>query len=265
MAGRPIGDGSSGALWASAWAVSSRKPRALVMTPHCAAFQLCSSCSDSEMDAMMQQLPNDGDQRNQGFCVHCGGPEETRDHTPSKAFLDRPLPENLPVAPACFACNNGFAADEEYVACLLECGRVPAEVAGHLREFLGRTGKSATKSHAGGKRLARNRCRLLPRARTGRSRGSTWCATVGGRRGPGEPPLCPHPQRGALLGTRPPGPPRSLAVMVRASTPMRWCPARGGPVVQDLERGSSEAQAKDRRTCLHLRSRRHPRRGDPDA
>jgi len=79
------------------------------------------SDSGMEADQMMRQLSNDGDQRNQGFCIHCGGPDETRDHTPSKAFLDRPLPENLPIAPACLACNNGFAADEEYVACLLEC------------------------------------------------------------------------------------------------------------------------------------------------
>ena len=30
-------------------------------------------------------------------------------------------PENLPVAPACRKCNNGFSDDEEYLACLLEC------------------------------------------------------------------------------------------------------------------------------------------------
>ena len=39
---------------------------------------------------------------------------------PSRVFLDSPLPENLPVVPACRACNNGFSADEEYLACLIE-------------------------------------------------------------------------------------------------------------------------------------------------
>lgn len=69
----------------------------------------------------MQQVPDYGDDRNKGFCVHCGGGSETRDHMPSKIFLDEPLPENLPVSPACFNCNNGFSLDEEYLACLLEC------------------------------------------------------------------------------------------------------------------------------------------------
>lgn len=69
----------------------------------------------------MRQFQNFGDARNQGFCVHCGGADATADHVPSKALLDRPLPDNLPVAPACLPCNNGFSADEEYLACLIEC------------------------------------------------------------------------------------------------------------------------------------------------
>lgn len=69
----------------------------------------------------LRQWPDEGDSRNKGFCAHCGGPEETRDHNPSKIFLDAPLPENLPVASSCQACNAGFSDDEEYVACLLEC------------------------------------------------------------------------------------------------------------------------------------------------
>ena len=69
----------------------------------------------------MRQVACYGDERNKGFCVHCGGPDETRDHAPSKILLDDPLPDNLPVAPACYRCNNGFSRDEEYLACLLEC------------------------------------------------------------------------------------------------------------------------------------------------
>ena len=69
----------------------------------------------------MQQLPCYGDQRNKGFCVHCGGIDETCDHVPSKVFLDDPYPDNLMVCAACLKCNNGLSFDEEYLACLLEC------------------------------------------------------------------------------------------------------------------------------------------------
>lgn len=40
---------------------------------------------------------------------------------PSKVLLDEPYPTNLPVVPACRICNESFALDEEYVACLIEC------------------------------------------------------------------------------------------------------------------------------------------------
>lgn len=69
----------------------------------------------------MRQWPDGGDSRNKGYCAHCGGPDESRDHNPSKVFLDEPLPENLPIASSCQRCNAGFSDDEEYVACLLEC------------------------------------------------------------------------------------------------------------------------------------------------
>jgi hypothetical protein len=69
----------------------------------------------------MQQFRCYGDDRNKGFCVHCGGPSETVDHVPSKVLLDEPSPENLMAASACRKCNNDFSLDEEYLACLLEC------------------------------------------------------------------------------------------------------------------------------------------------
>lgn len=69
----------------------------------------------------MQQLRNYGDQRTLAFCVFCGGDTSTRDHCPSKVFLDEPYPENLPVVPACQACNSGFSTSEEYLACLISC------------------------------------------------------------------------------------------------------------------------------------------------
>lgn len=69
----------------------------------------------------MQQIQKFSDSRNEGFCVYCGGPPETRDHVPSKILLNRPYPENLPIVSSCRSCNIGFSLDEEYCACLVEC------------------------------------------------------------------------------------------------------------------------------------------------
>jgi hypothetical protein len=60
------------------------------------------------------------DDRLLGGCVYCGGVSNTRDHVPSKVFLDDPLPDDLPVVEACMNCNQGFSLDEEYLACFLE-------------------------------------------------------------------------------------------------------------------------------------------------
>lgn len=68
----------------------------------------------------MDQLKNLADERLIVGCVYCGRPEETREHVPSRVFLDAPLPENLPVVGACKECNNGFSLDEQYLACLIE-------------------------------------------------------------------------------------------------------------------------------------------------
>lgn len=68
----------------------------------------------------MEQLKNLADDRLIVGCIYCGGPEETREHVPSRVFLDAPLPENLPVVWACRSCNNGFSLDEEYLASLVE-------------------------------------------------------------------------------------------------------------------------------------------------
>lgn len=69
----------------------------------------------------MDQLRDYADERQRGFCVHCAGRVETADHAPSKVFLDKPYPENLPVHESCARCNEGFSLDEEYLACLIEC------------------------------------------------------------------------------------------------------------------------------------------------
>lgn len=69
----------------------------------------------------MEQLPNYGDTRTLAYCAFCGGQTATRDHCPSRVFLDAPYPENLPVVGACLDCNVGFSEDEEYLACLVSC------------------------------------------------------------------------------------------------------------------------------------------------
>jgi hypothetical protein len=68
----------------------------------------------------MDQLKNFADERLIAGCIYCGSPEETREHVPSRVFLDAPLPENLPVVGACKKCNNEFSLDEAYLACLIE-------------------------------------------------------------------------------------------------------------------------------------------------
>ncbi len=54
-------------------------------------------------------------------CAYCGLTPDTVDHVPSKILLDDPLPDNLPVVPACSECNRSFSLDEEYFACFLDC------------------------------------------------------------------------------------------------------------------------------------------------
>ena len=69
----------------------------------------------------MKQYDVSVDSRIAGICIYCGGIAKTRDHVPSKAFLDKPYPENIPVVPCCSECNNKFSKDEEYVVCAIEC------------------------------------------------------------------------------------------------------------------------------------------------
>jgi len=69
----------------------------------------------------VEHIENYGDERQLAWCIHCGGSTETKDHVPSRVFLDEPYPEYLPVVPCCEPCNKSFSLDEEYLACLIEC------------------------------------------------------------------------------------------------------------------------------------------------
>jgi len=66
---------------------------------------------------------NNADERQTGFCAYCHGEYGTSEHIPSKVFLDKPYPDDLPVIFTCKDCNGGFSSDEEYVACLIECAK----------------------------------------------------------------------------------------------------------------------------------------------
>ena len=69
----------------------------------------------------MRQIKTFSDSRHDNVCSYCGENPDTRDHVPSKIFMDNPFPKNLPVVPCCDKCNQSFSLDEEYIACLIEC------------------------------------------------------------------------------------------------------------------------------------------------
>ena len=68
----------------------------------------------------MEHLTDFADDRLVGGCIYCTGLPETREHVPSRTFLEKTYPENLPVVGSCKKCNEGFSKDEQYVVCLLE-------------------------------------------------------------------------------------------------------------------------------------------------
>lgn len=99
----------------------------------------------------MIQINSYGDSRVGLSCLHCGkAVKGSRDHVPSKVFLDEPYPEDLPVIEICGECNQSFSLDEEYVACFLECivcgSTVPDNIARpKVREILERKPKLKTR------------------------------------------------------------------------------------------------------------------------
>ena len=71
----------------------------------------------------MLQRPEYGENHPERVCCYCGEWADTVDHVPSKVFLNKSYPGNLPVVPCCKRCNGQFSQDEEYVAVLFECVR----------------------------------------------------------------------------------------------------------------------------------------------
>lgn len=64
----------------------------------------------------MIQRPEYGAGHPEWLCCYCGYWADTVYHVPSKVFLNKPYPDNLPVVSCCKNCNEEFAFDEEYVA-----------------------------------------------------------------------------------------------------------------------------------------------------
>lgn len=69
-----------------------------------------------------------GDWRLNNCCAYCGNYAETEDHVPSRCFLDKPHPQNMPVVPCCKQCNRDFSEDEEYVSCMIDCMKVQTAI-----------------------------------------------------------------------------------------------------------------------------------------
>jgi hypothetical protein len=92
-----------------------------------------------------------GDKRKISSCIYCNysGNNLTREHNPSKVFLDEPLPDNLPVMYSCEECNSSFSADEAYIASIIECIRCNTyEIEKLEREKIKRVLKNNQKLHS---------------------------------------------------------------------------------------------------------------------
>ena len=88
----------------------------------CTINAICDYIKDIiKRDGMNTNKHYYGDSRLNNYCAYCGGPAETEDHVPSRCFLDKPYPQDLPVIPCCHKCNHEFSKDEEYVSCLIDC------------------------------------------------------------------------------------------------------------------------------------------------
>lgn len=54
-------------------------------------------------------------------CIYCGSnPAKSKEHLPSRVFLDTPYPKEYSIVPACEKCNIGFSADEVYISCFVD-------------------------------------------------------------------------------------------------------------------------------------------------
>ena len=70
----------------------------------------------------MEPIEDFADDRLLVGCVYCAGMSDlNEEHAPSRALLDRPLPDFPPKLLSCKSCNAGYSLDEEYFAVFLGC------------------------------------------------------------------------------------------------------------------------------------------------
>jgi hypothetical protein len=88
-------------------------------------------------ESCMREIEDFSDDRFKSWCIHCGAwiaeVESNRDHVPTKSLLTKDMRklganydkgaggefDYLPQVTVCRACNAGFAADENYLLCVL--------------------------------------------------------------------------------------------------------------------------------------------------
>jgi len=59
--------------------------------------------------------------RFESVCIYCrSNPAKSKEHLPSRVFIDIPYPNEYSIVPACEKCNIGFSADEVYVSCFVD-------------------------------------------------------------------------------------------------------------------------------------------------
>ncbi|MGE0497979.1 MAG: hypothetical protein AB7I35_10385 [Ramlibacter sp.] len=73
----------------------------------------------------MEEIEDFVDERQKGWCIHCGTSMATAktnwDHVPTESLLDRPIPAHTPKVRVCLPCNREFSKDEEYFRVFLSC------------------------------------------------------------------------------------------------------------------------------------------------
>jgi hypothetical protein len=70
----------------------------------------------------LSRIDDCSDSRLLAGCLYCLAPAElSKEHSPSRILLEKPLPDHPPVLFACVSCNRSYSLDEEYLAALLGC------------------------------------------------------------------------------------------------------------------------------------------------
>jgi hypothetical protein len=114
----------------------------------------------------MRKIEEFVDERLQTLCIHCARPladlEVNEDHVPSKSFLVKPRPHNLPIVKICSECNNSFSLDEQYAVTFLSC--VLAGTTAPEKQSNGSAARALADSNALRTRIERSRTEYVTQA-----------------------------------------------------------------------------------------------------